>query len=57
MPPEENARREKTRELPELANIGSVGDIQSLFKETIAEFMETGLEVELDDELGYPIRL
>lgn len=28
-------------------------DIQSLFKETIAEFMENGLEAELDDELGY----
>lgn len=24
-----------------------------LFKETIAEFMENGLEAELDDELGY----
>ena len=28
-------------------------DIQSLFKETIAEFMENGLDAELDDELGY----
>ena len=28
-------------------------DIQDLFKETIAEFMENGLESELDDELGY----
>ncbi len=28
-------------------------DIQDLFKETIAEFMENGLEAELDDELGY----
>ena len=27
--------------------------IQNLFKETIAEFMETGLEAELDEELGY----
>ena len=35
------------------ANIGSMEDIQSLFKETIAEFMENGLEAELDDELGY----
>ena len=26
---------------------------QSLFKETIAEFMENGLDAELDDELGY----
>jgi len=28
-------------------------DIQDLFKETIAEFMENGLDAELDDELGY----
>ena len=31
----------------------SMDDIQSLFKETIAEFMENGLDAELDDELGY----
>ena len=36
-----------------LGNIGSMADIQNLFKETIAEFMENGLEAELDDELGY----
>ena len=47
--PEENARREKIRELLQLANIGSMEDIQSLFKETIAEFMENGLESELPD--------
>ena len=46
---EENARREKIRELLQMANIGSMEDIQSLFKETIAEFMENGLEAELDD--------
>ena len=51
--PEEKARREKSRELLQMANIGSMGDIQSLFKETIAEFMENGLEAELEDELGY----
>ena len=28
-------------------------DIQNLFKETIAEFLENGLDAELDDELGY----
>ena len=53
--PEENARREKIRELLQMANIGSMDDIQNLFKETIAEFMENGLEAELDDELGYSI--
>ncbi len=36
-----------------MENIGSMEDIQSLYKETIAEFMEAGLEAELDDELGY----
>ena len=51
--PEEKVRREKIRELLQMANIGSMDDIQNLFKETIAEFMENGLEAELDDELGY----
>ena len=46
--PEEKARREKIRELLQMANIGSMDDIQNLFKETIAEFMENGLEAELD---------
>ena len=41
--PEENARKEKIRELLQMANIGSKDDIQSLFKETIAEFMENGI--------------
>ena len=49
---EENARREKIRELLQMESIGSMDDIQSLFKETIAEFMENGLDAELDDELG-----
>ena len=47
--PEENARREKIRELLQMANIGSMDDIQNLFKETIAEFMENGLEAALED--------
>ena len=51
--PEENARRAKIRELLQEANISSMADIQSLFRETIAEFMENGLEAELDEELGY----
>ena len=51
--PEENARREKTRELLQMTNIGSMDDIQNLFKETVAELMENGLEAKLDDELGY----
>ena len=51
--PEEQARRAKIRELLELSDISSMEDIQSLFRETIAEFLETGLDAELEDELGY----
>lgn len=51
--PEEIERRAKIRELLQTSNISSMDDIQNLFKETIAEFMETGLDAELDDELGY----
>ena len=51
--PEENERRARIRELLLSSNISSMEDIQDLFKETIAEFMESGLEAELDDELGY----
>lgn len=36
-----------------MANIDSMDDIQDLFKETIAKFMENGLEAELDEDLGY----
>ena len=51
--PEENARREAIRELLQMSNVESMEDVQNLFKETIATFMEAGLESELDDELGY----
>ena len=51
--PEEMERRAKIRELLQMSNVGNMDDIQSLFKETIAEFMENGLESELDEELGY----
>lgn len=51
--PEEIARRAKIRELLQEANISSMADIQNLFKETIAEFMEKGLDAELEEELGY----
>ena len=51
--PEEEARRTKIRELLQASNVGSMEDIQNLFKETIAEFMEAGLDAELDEELGY----
>ena len=51
--PEETARRAKIRELLQESNISSMEDIQNLFRETIAEFMENGLDAELDEELGY----
>ena len=51
--PEEQARREKIRELLQLSNVSSMEDIHTLFKETIAEFMEDGLDAELTEELGY----
>lgn len=37
---EEEARRAKIGELLQMSNVGSMDDIQGLFKETIAEFME-----------------
>ena len=37
----------KIRELLQASNISSMDDIQNLLKETIAEFMENGLESEL----------
>ena len=51
--PEEQERRAKIRELLQLNNVSSMEDIQDLFKETIAEFMEDGLDAELSEELGY----
>ena len=51
--PEEIERRAKIRELLQVSNVSSMVDIQNLFKETIAEFMENSLDAELDDELGY----
>ena len=51
--PEEQERRARIRELLQLSGVSSMEDIQSLFKETIAEFMEDGLEAELTEELGY----
>ena len=51
--PEEQERRTKIRELLQLSNVSNMEDIQNLLKETIAEFMEEGLEAELFQELGY----
>ncbi len=51
--PEEIERRAKIRELLQASNVSSMDDIRNLFKETIAEFMENGLDAELSEELGY----
>ena len=51
--PEEAARREKIRELLALSGVEGMEDIQQLFRETIAEFMESGLDAEMDEHLGY----
>ena len=50
---EERERRAKIRELLQLSNVSSMEDIQNLFKGTIAEFMEDGLDAEMSEELGY----
>ena len=50
---EEQERRAKIRELLQLSKVSSMEDIQNLFKETIAEFIEDGLDAELSEELGY----
>ncbi len=42
--PEEAARREKIRELLEPDGVNGMDDIRQLFRETVAEFMETVLE-------------
>ena len=49
-------RRRKTELISDFlsaANIQSMDDIQDLFKEVLAGFMEGSLEPELDDELRY----
>ena len=51
--PEEQARRAKIRELLQVSKVSSMEDTQNLFKETIAEFLEDGLDAEPSEELGY----
>ena len=51
--PEEAARREKIRELLALADVNGMEDIRQLFRETIAEFIEDGLDAEMDEHPGY----
>ena len=51
--PEEATRREKIRELLALADVNGMEDIRQLFRETIAEFIEDGLDAEMNEHLGY----
>ncbi|SDM90022.1 hypothetical protein SAMN05192585_10747 [Acetanaerobacterium elongatum] len=51
--PEETECRDKIRDLLQISNTSSMDDIQDLFQETIAEYIENGLDAELDAELGY----
>ena len=50
---EQRARRELISDFLSVANIQSMDDIQALFKEALAGFMESSLESELDSELRY----
>ena len=50
---EQCARRELISDFLSAANIQSMDDIQELFKEALAGFMEGSLGSELDSELGY----
>ena len=51
--PEEEARRKLIRELLSNANVTGIENIQRLFRETIAEFLEGSLDAELEETLGY----
>ena len=46
-------RKEKLREFLQLLDVEDYSDLRSVFKETVGEVLENGLEAELDDELGY----
>ena len=51
--PEEAARQEKNRELLDLTGVNSMEGVQQLFRETIAEITEAGLNAEMGEHLGY----
>ena len=46
-------RKEKLREFLQLLDVEDYSGLRSVFKETVGEVLENGLEGELDDELGY----
>lgn len=51
--PEQRELRNKIGELLDGAGIKSFEDIQDFYKEMIGEFLERGLEAEMEDQLGY----
>ncbi len=51
--PEQKVRRAQLGQYMAEAGIKSIEDIQELFKDMIAAFVNQGLEGELDEELGY----
>lgn len=51
--PEEQARKEKIRELMSELEVKDFQDVNNLFKELVGDILENGLEAELEEELGY----
>jgi len=49
----EKARKEQLLTLLSTLNVTKVEDFQGLYKDMVGAFLESGLEAELDDELGY----
>lgn len=51
--PEENARREKIRELLQMVNIGSMNDMQNLLNETIGELWRMVWKMKFENVIFY----
>jgi putative transposase len=49
----EKARKEQLLTLLSALNVNKVEDFQGLYKDMVGAFLESGLEAELEDELGY----
>ena len=47
------ARKELIRELLKNSDVRSLEDVMGLFKEAVAEFVNTGLQEEMTEHLGY----
>lgn len=51
--PERREQRKKLLEMLQEAGINDVSGVQDLFKEMVSTVLESGLEAEMEDELGY----